>query len=506
MYYSRQWKRTSFIIIFSLIVFSSLYCQPKTLTILHTNDMHASFAPHEANWIKIDPKPMVGGFLELGWMIDSIRKAKGEVLVLDGGDVMTGNPIAEIKYKEAFGGGLFEMMNSIGYDVWTFGNHDLDISQENLKKLTMIAKFPTLSANVVDSACKFPLNNKEYVILTKNGLKIGIVGLMLEGLFRETNTNNLIGLKVLPVAEKLQAVIDKIDPQTDVIIALTHEGVQEDSMLATQVHGLDVIIGAHSHTRLKTPKNVNGVYICQTGSYCENLGELDLTIENDAVTSAHGELFTLWARHEYVDNELHSLYSKFKDEVDKEYGAVIGTLKEDYKRSRSGESNIGHFLSDAIREGTNADIAFTNSSGIRKDLLAGDITKLDLFEVAPFRNYLTTFTLSGKEVRMLLQRYIQSLANGRTSLDYSGVQCTWKRENNSETIQSILVNGKDLNDEQRYTCATIDYVINQGERYIGIPLTDVKPSTVLLFDALVEKVKRDKTIQDKAGNHFQEIH
>jgi 5'-nucleotidase / UDP-sugar diphosphatase len=503
---SPRWMRASFVVLFSLIIFSSLYCQPKTLTILHTNDMHASFTPHEATWMRSDPKPMVGGFLELGWMVDSIRRAKGDVLVLDGGDVMTGNPIAEITYKGAFGGGLFEMMNSIGYDAWTFGNHDLDISQDNLRKLTTIAKFPTLSANVVDSAGNLPLNNKEYVILTKNGLRVGIVGLMMEGLFRETNTNNLIGLKVLPVSEKLQAIIDIIDPQTDVIIALTHEGVQEDSVLATQVHGLDVIIGAHSHTRLKTPKNVNGVYICQTGSYCENLGELDLTVENDKVTSANEELYTLWVRHSYPDNEFHSLYSTFKSEVDKEYGAVIGMLKEEYKRSRSGESKIGHFLSDAIREGTKADIAFTNSSGIRKDLQAGDITKLDLFEVAPFRNYLTTFTLSGKEVRTLMQRYVQSLADSRTSLDYSGVQCTWKRENNSGTIQSILVGGKELNDAQLYTCATIDYVINQGERYIGIPLVNVQSSKILLFDALVEKAKRDKSIQDTAGNHFQEIH
>src|SRR5258706_14892667 len=74
-------------------------CQPKTLTILHTNDIHAAFIPHEAFWIQSNPKPMVGGFQELSWMVDSVRKAKGDVLMLDGGDVMTGTPIAEFDYK-----------------------------------------------------------------------------------------------------------------------------------------------------------------------------------------------------------------------------------------------------------------------------------------------------------------------------------------------------------------------------------------------------------------------
>src|SRR5262249_13543276 len=118
--------------------------QPKSLTILHTNDIHASYVPHEALWVQSDPKPMVWGFEELWWTVDSLRKPKGATVLLDGGDIMTGTPISDIEYKEASGGALFEMMNMTGYDAWTIGNHDLDISQDNLRKLTAIAKFPTV--------------------------------------------------------------------------------------------------------------------------------------------------------------------------------------------------------------------------------------------------------------------------------------------------------------------------------------------------------------------------
>ena len=80
--------------------------QPKQITILHTNDMHASFLPHEAYWVKTTPKPLVGGFNELAFAIDSVRKTKTASLLLDAGDLMTGNPSTDRVYKGAEGGAL----------------------------------------------------------------------------------------------------------------------------------------------------------------------------------------------------------------------------------------------------------------------------------------------------------------------------------------------------------------------------------------------------------------
>jgi 5'-nucleotidase/UDP-sugar diphosphatase len=497
--------RSYLFIILIFISLSSLYCQPQTITILHTNDIHASFLPHEAGWVRTDPKPLVGGFLELNRLIDSLRKAKPNILLLDGGDVMTGNPIAEMEYKGAYGGALFEMMNMIGYEAWTIGNHDLDISQDNLRKLTQIAKYPTLSANLVDTLNALSLNNKEYIIIKKNGLRVGIIGIMSNSLFELTNTNNLKGLKVLPAASTLQKVIDKIGSETDLIIALTHEGVDDDSLIATQVHNLNVIIGAHSHTRLKTPKNVNGVLICQTGSYCENLGELELTVENHKITASNGKLHTLWAKSQYPESNLSKFVDEYKTKIDKDYNEIIGRAEVDLKRSRNGESIIGHFLADAIRETSGADFALTNSSGIRKDILAGEIKKVDLFEVSPFRNYLCTFQLKGKEVRELAQRYINSLISGKTSLDLSGIKCTWKRIEGKGEIVSLSVSENEVQDEKVYTCGTIDYVINQGARYLEIIPTKVITSQTLLFQSLVDKVKKDKVVKGILENRFQEV-
>jgi 2',3'-cyclic-nucleotide 2'-phosphodiesterase (5'-nucleotidase family) len=479
--------------------------QPQALTILHTNDMHAGFLPHEAAWIQSVPKPMVGGFTELSWMVDSIRKAKGDVLLLDGGDVMTGTPISEFEYNGTPGGALFEMMNKIGYDAWTIGNHDLDISQENLRALTAIARFPTLSANLTDSSGKAVLNNREYVIVKKNGLRVGIIGLMTRDLFNVTNTNNLHGLAVGNAASVAQRIIDKIEPETDLIIALAHEGVEDDSALAATTHGLGVIIGAHSHTRLKVPKMVNGVIICQAGANGENLGELDLTVEGHKVTSHEGKLITLWQRNDRAKSELSMMVDSLRGRVDQEYAEVLGTLTEDWKRSRSGESNIGSFIADALREAGKADIGITNSSGIRKDLTAGNIRRLDLFEVSPFRNVLCTFRLSGKEVRELVGRYVQSVADGRTSIDLSGITCTWKRSGSGIAIASLKIGGNDIREEQEYLCATSDFLVNQSGKYLGMVPSDVLYNTMTIAQSLAAKVQRDKTVHGELVRRFQEL-
>ena len=130
---TRWFKRAAVQITVTLTFLAALFCQPKTITILHTNDIHASFVPHEAVWVKENPKPLVGGFNELSFVVDSLRHVKPVTLLLDAGDVMTGNPITEYTYGGAEGGALFEMMNRIGYELWTPGNHDFDISSANLR-------------------------------------------------------------------------------------------------------------------------------------------------------------------------------------------------------------------------------------------------------------------------------------------------------------------------------------------------------------------------------------
>ncbi|HCV42993.1 MAG TPA: hypothetical protein DGH68_05880 [Bacteroidetes bacterium] len=483
-----------------LLWFTYSQAQQHTLTILHTNDMHAKFTPHEAFWVKSEPKPMVGGFNELTYMVDSIRAKNSSILLLDAGDVMTGNPISDIESKGAQGGALFEMMNVIGYDASCPGNHDLDISQENLCRLVSIGKFPSLSANLVNNKGEFSLGNKDFTIIQRGGLRIGIFGLILQNLAGMVNQNNIVGLKVLSPIETARKMIAVLKPKADLIIALTHQGVEEDSELAANVTGLDVIVGGHSHTRLKQPRLVNGTVIVQTGSDCENLGVLHLTVEKKHVTKYDGQLLQLWA-HEGRTTRLSPFIDSLKTAIDKEYSEVIGTLKEDWKRG-NGETSIGNFITGAMAEAAGAEVGFTNNHGFRKDLSAGPMTKRDLYEVLPFRNILATFQLSGKDLRSIMRYYLTK----KPAIQITGVTCQWRRaDGGGIEILKLEVKGKSVDDNRMYICATSDFFAGQAMQYVGREIEQPIFFRQTVFEAVEKAVRKAKVVSSKIENRFQEV-
>lgn len=464
--------------------------------------MHAGFIPHEAVWVRQKPKPLVGGFTELSFVIDSIRRTKPITVLLDAGDVMTGNPITEYVYRGAEGGALFEMMNRMRYEVWELGNHDFDISQENLRRLTGIATFPTLCANIVDTLDRFPVNNREYVILEKGGMKIGIFGLMSKEFSTLVNQRSSAGIKILPPIETARRLAEKLDPQTDLLIALTHEGVDDDSVLAASVKDLDVIVGGHSHTRLRHPKRVNGVLIVQAGSDCENLGVLDLKFEKHHIISYDGNLVQLWYHPDRPQTALSRFVDSIKSLIDNDYAEVIGTLKTDWIRGRGGESSIGDFIADAQREAAGADVAFMNDHGIRKDLAAGPITKRDLFEILPFRNILTTFELTGKQIRTIIEYVIDTKA----AIQTSGIQCEWSRNDSGQIeFAKFLVGGKPLDENKTYRGAASDYLMGEAQKYLDIEIPKLTFLNETVFTAVENKIRATKAIALPPGHRINNV-
>ena len=498
---SKLFKRILLAYAGPLLFVLPLASQPKHITILHTNDMHASFLPHEAFWVRESPKPLVGGFNELAFAVDSIRKTRTATLILDAGDLMTGNPITDRVFKGAEGGALVEMMNLIGYGGWTPGNHDFDISYANFLKLAAVAKFPVVQANMVDEGSGMLLTKQPYAIMEKNGLKIGIFGLMSSDFYNLVNQNSSKGIKLLPPIDAARKLVELLDPQTDLIIAITHQGVADDSLMAMSLKGLDVIIGGHSHTRLKKPRFVNGVIIVQTGSNCENLGVLDLTVEDDHVTTWDGGLHQLWYDPSRPKTVVSALVDSFKAEIDKEYSEIIGTLKDAWNMD-GWETGVGNFISDAQREAANADVAFMNNHGIRKKLSPGPMTKQDLFEVLPFRNILTTFKVTGKQLREIVKFDIEK----KPAIHVSGIQCEWKRDAPSSVqIVKLLVNGKPVDDNATYTGAASDYLMGEAKRYLGIDPPQLTYLNETVYNAVEKKIRAAKIVISPVEGRIKQI-
>ncbi|MBN1397923.1 MAG: bifunctional metallophosphatase/5'-nucleotidase [Bacteroidetes bacterium] len=493
--------RAVILLITAFIVFCSLSsCSNiKTITILYTNDIHADFLPHGAPWVKEKSKPLIGGFNEFYFAVDSIRKVKPSILMLDAGDVMTGNPITEYIYAGAYGGALIAMMNGIGYDAWTFGNHEFDITHDNLRKLAAIAEFPAVSANILDTLENFPLNNREYIIIEKEGVKIGIIGAMSGEFYKLVKKSSSEGINILPPVETIRRIARQLYPQTDLLIALTHQGIDDDLILAENVPELDVIVGGHSHTQLTKPRYVNGVIIVQTGSHCENLGVLDIEFEDHNIVSFNGSLLPLWYNSERKQTKLSVFIDSVKNQLDKDYSEIIGVLKEDWIR-RNDESGIGNFITDAQREAAGADIGFMNTYGIRKDLTAGPITKQDLFEIMPFHNTLMKFELTGSQVRSIVEFYINKHARIQTS----GINCEWRRKpDGSIKFTSFIINGKALDENKKYICAASDYMIGTAMDYFGIEIPDAVPVDLTVFSAVENKIKNMKEIRSRVEGRIR---
>jgi len=201
-----------------LVPFYNCVCagEPAKLTILHTNDIHGHYLPSKATWL--DQEPDIGGFEALSHYVKRERDTALNSLLLDAGDFMTGSMICEIEYLGAYGGALVAMMNRVGYDGMTPGNHEFDISVANFKALENIAEFPILCADMAKGDTL--LTGKAYHIYDVGGLKAGVIGLTYHRMRGMVSDPNLEGYDSIEPETIIDSLITEIDPVTDVIIAL----------------------------------------------------------------------------------------------------------------------------------------------------------------------------------------------------------------------------------------------------------------------------------------------
>ena len=248
------------------------------LTILHVNDTHSHLEP-----IRTGKYAGLGGILERTAYIDSVRTADGpeNVLLLHAGDFCQGTT-----YFSEFGAPLMvQMINAVGYDAITLGNHEFDNGIEALGEALSGCEVPVVCCNYDFSPFEAGKYIKPYVILEKAGLKIGIIGVLcpLGSVVQGDISNRLPSFELVPTVQKYA---DLLRPQCDLVIALTHIGYTEhgpgettDPQLCAATRNIDIFVGGHSHTFLEEAAmhpNLDGklIPIVQSGEYGVYMGEL----------------------------------------------------------------------------------------------------------------------------------------------------------------------------------------------------------------------------------------
>jgi len=468
---------------------------PWNLTLFHTNDTHSYFLPRPATWR--DDGKMIGGVIPLAWHLADQRRTTVADILLDAGDFMTGNPVCLLAEDGVPGVAVARMMNGLGYDAGVVGNHEFDLGADLAAKLVSYFNYPLFGGDIIDEQGR-PAFRREPMILVRGGLRIGIFGFSCDGMAEVVTAAKLDGLRMAGQAALARELAAELDPATDLIILITHNGVAGDKTLAGQLTdaGIDIIVGGHSHTRLKKPVLENGIIIVQAGSKMTNLGRLDLQVADDRVVDYDGRLIDLWSDGTYADDEFNTLVAGYENEVMAQYGRRIGTLATDLHKGR-GEHNLGNWLADCLRARAEADVALINSGGIRKALRAGPITALDITEMLPFANNLIRLEMSGAQLAAIVQQNANAGVNGKHGiLQVSGLRYAYRpaADELSAEVTMIKVGDKPLDADHTYVVAMPDYVAMMNDVYLQIDLPPIDDLGVTLTAVVVAAVEQAGTV------------
>lgn len=469
--------------------------------ILHTNDVHGAIA----------------GYAYITALKADYETKGAEVILVDAGDYSQG----EVYVSDTKGLDAVEMMNVTGYDVVTLGNHEFDYGYAQLKENMTKADFKILCANVYGEDGT-PIFDANYTYTTKSGVKIGFFGMETPEAQTKANPALIKGLKfdtdLKAVAEKqLEALKDD-----DVVIALSHLGVDDSSKpytsydLYNAAKGIDFIIDGHSHSVMT--KGKNGEPIQSTGTKFANIGVI---VIDDASKKIESNSLYEIKEDTAKDAAVAAAAQKIIDRIDKEYGAVFAKSKVELNGAkapngnRDGETNNGDLITDAMlwkvmqnKDGltVNEDhvVAITNGGGIRAAIKVGDVTKKDIKTVLPFGNTIEVIYVTGTELLEALEAstfcvpesiggfpqvsgisYIISTgavydANAET---YPASTYYGPKSINRVTINSI--NGKEFKANDTYAVVTNNFCAEGGDTYYAFAAATSKFDTGVTLDMAV---------------------
>lgn len=514
--------------------------QDVRLTILHTSDFHSRLVPYVFSPgltdrdLGLDPDRAaeggVGGIERLAYLIGRERARAARVVHVDSGDCFQGAPIFNLYQGEP----EIRSMSELGMDAAVVGNHEFDQGVTNFaNQIERWRTFPLLAANYIFEDETKPWNNtlnknvQAFTILNAEGLRIGVIGMgNLSSLNSLPEQGNSLGIVATETIETAQKFVDELRPVVDLVVLVTHMGVNEDTEIARSVRGIDVIMGGHLHIVLNPPITVQDpdgrdVIISHSGAFLKYLGRLDLVVRKDTVTPENGfevvsfryKVFPIDSR---VDEEVFL-------EADKDAAQLAGVdawvrmreMMEPYLQgiaqnldlrrtvgcseepnlrrfgSGGGDSPLGNLVAEALQlePRVQTDFAVTNSAGIRDDL-RGTQTEVPgrkcvnedgetifavdaegLFNVLPFENTISTMFLSGTEIQELLD-YNADRSAGRgcqSQLQVSGIAftmvCRGDEHGDFPHADDVEIGGIPLSYTATYELATNDYIAGGGSGF-----------------------------------------
>jgi len=445
----------------------------KQAVIFAVNDMHAA----------------IDNFPRLAYIVDSLQTIYPDLLLVSAGDNQTGNPVNDQCPEKGLP--MIELMNAAGFDLCAVGNHEFDSRPEGFSKLTRTASFGFICANVsADDSLDIKIDPYKIITLP-NGLKLVFLGLLninLNGI-PDTHPDNTKGFSFRSPFDTAPGYLYLKD-LSDIFIALTHLGFEEDVLLAeTLPAGIDLIIGGHSHTRVEKEQIHNGILITQAENKLKYGTLIILTVRKDGTLQRNMQLIDI-RNSKNEKASIRAMVDKYNDNP--ELNRVIATAADDF----SSEEELGYLMADAQRDAAGADISFVNPGGVRIDNMAkGPVTVMSVYQLDPFGNDLVLIKLTGYEIRSLM---LAAYPVDESPLYPSGVTTKLKLDANGNLADvTLLTEGGVLLDlNKTYTVAMNSYMA-QVYRY-----NHVDPGKSLFTataDATISYLKKNQSIRSYRG-------
>ena len=459
------------------------------LTILHTNDFHSRFEPiskYDSGCREGDNAEgkCFGGSARLVTALAEARARSNNSILVDGGDQFQGS----LYYTYYKGKVAAEMMNKLGYDGMTVGNHEFDDGPDVLRGFMDSVEFPVLMSNA-DVSAEPALADvlKKSIVIERGGEKIGLIGLTPEDTPDLASPGKNITF-TNPV-DAVQGEVDKLTAEgVNKIIVLSHSGYAVDQKVAANTTGVDVIVGGHSNTYLSNvsdkaagpyPTMVNDVAIVQAYAYGKFLGELNVTFDDEGnVIDAKGEPLIMDG-NVAEDAETVARIAELAKPLDEIRTKVVAeasaAVEGDRSICRVQECEMGNLVADAMLDRVKdqgVSIAIANSGGIRASLEPGEVTMGEVLTILPFQNTLSTFEISGEGVVAALENGVSQVeeVKGRFP-QVAGLKFTWDPSvaPNEGRVQEVMVAEGDgyvaIDPAKTYVVVTNNYVRNGGDGY-----------------------------------------
>ncbi len=453
------------------------------LTILHTNDFHARFEPiskYDSSCGQEDNAAgeCFGGTARLVTAIEEARGRSGNPLLVDGGDQFQGT----LFYTYYKGKLAAEMMNKLGYDAMTVGNHEFDDGPEVLRGFVDALEFPILMSNAdVSKEPQLADVIEKSVVIEKNGEKLGLIGLTPEDTHELASPGPNVTFSD-PVAA-VQAEVDRLTEEgVTKIIVLSHSGYSVDQRVAEETTGVDVIVGGHSNTLLGDMDGAAGPYptmvgdtaIVQAYAYGKFLGELNVVFDDDGViASAEGAPLIMDAAVAEDEGTVARIAEAAKplDEIRNKVVAETSEGIDGAREScRAGECQMGTLVADAMLDRVadqGIEVALTNGGGLRASIDAGEVTMGEVLTVLPFQNTLSTFRVSGSVLKEALENGVSQIEEGAGRFpQVAGM--TFTVDPSAEVgsrVSEVTVGGAPLEEDTLYGVVSNNYVRNGGDGY-----------------------------------------